>query len=366
MKRYLILILLMSLSALTAFAQLDLQSVAIIRLTRTEPITVRQLRAELETLAWQELTPRLRRPPTSEEVSRTALSSTVEQRRQVLDVMINERLALQAAARDGINVKDNELNQHIQQLRQQMAQSIGRMPTDAEFATAIRNETGQDFPAFRETLRRQAIVQRYMMSQKEHLFRNIPEPTEAEILNLYNLSRADFVRPDTVRFTMIQVPFGSDAASRTRAREVANGLTQQIGNNPARFDEAVMRAQLPNSGYQAGDGGFLPRNMQAQQMTGAEFMNVAFSLQRGEVSRLIEGPRAYHIIKVTETYPQTALGLDDILDLGSRITVRQFIWRNLFQQRQQEVMVRAQQELITGLRAGNPPPFQIMENNLNW
>jgi len=366
MKRYLILFILMSFSALTAFAQLDLQSVAIVRLTRTEPITVRQLRAELETLAWQELAPRLRRAPTAEEVSRTALSSTVEQRRQVLDVMINERLALQAAERDRITVTDIELNQHIQQLRQQMAQGLGRMPTDAEFATAIRNETGQDFPAFRETLRRQAIVQRYMMSQKEHLFRNIPEPTEAEIVNLYNLSRAEFVRPDTVRFTMIQVPFGSDAASRTRASEVANGLTRQIGNNPARFDEAVMRAQLPNSGYMAGDGGFLPRNMQARQMTGAEFMDVAFSLQRGEVSRLIQGPRAYHIIKITETYPQTALELDDILDLGSRMTVRQFIWRNLFQQRQQEAMARAQQELIVGLRSGTPPPFQIMENNLNW
>jgi len=223
MKRYTILFLLMGLTAVTAFAQIDLQSVAIVRLTRSEPITVRQLRTELEVLAWQELAPRLRRPPTAEEVSRTALSSTIEQRRQVLDVMINERLALQAAERDRVTVADSELNQHIQQLRQQMAQGLGRMPTDAEFATAIRNETGQELPAFRETLRRQAIVQRYMMSQKEHLFRNIPEPTEAEIVNFYNLSRADFVRPDTVRFTMIQVPFGSDAASRTRAREVANG-----------------------------------------------------------------------------------------------------------------------------------------------
>jgi len=366
MKRCLILFLLTGLTAVTAFAQIGLQSVAIVRLTRTEPITVRQLQAELETLAWQDLAQRNRRPPSADEVSRTALSSSIEMRRQVLDVMINERLALQAAERDRITVTDNEINQHIQQLRQQMAQSLGRMPTEAEFATAIRNETGQDFPAFRDTLRRQAIVQRYLMSEKEHVLRNIPEPTEAEILNFFNLARTDFVRPDTVRFTMIQVPFGADATSRSRAREVANGLTQQIGTSPARFDEAVMRAQLPNSGYMAGDGGFLPRNLQAQQMTGAEFMNVAFSLRQGEVSRLIEGPRAYHIIKITETYPQAALGLDDILDLGSRMTVRQFIWRNLFQQRQQETMMRAQQELILRLRTGTPPPFQVMENNLNW
>jgi len=278
--------------------------------------------------------------------------------------MINERLALQAAARDGINVTDNELNQHIQQLRAQMAQGMGRMPTEEEFAAAIRNETGQEFPAFRETLRRQAIVQRYMMTQKEPMFRNVPEPTEAEIINVFNLSRAEFVRPDTVRFSMILVPFGPNAAARTRATEVVTTLDRDIAANPGRFDQAVMRAQLPNSGYQAGDGGFLPRNMQAQQMTGAAFMNTAFSLNQGEVSRVIEGPRAYHIIKITETHPQASLGLDDILDLGSRMTVRQFIWQNLFQQRQHEIMARAQQELIAELRSGNP--FQIMENNLNW
>ncbi|MCL2380894.1 MAG: peptidylprolyl isomerase [Treponema sp.] len=203
-----------------------------------------------------------------------------------------------------------------------------------------------------------------MMTQKEPLFRNIPEPTEAEIVNFYNLSRADFVRPDTVRFSMILVPFGPDAASRARARDTANRLDQEIGGNSGRFDQAVMRAQLPNSGYQGGDGGFLPRNMQAQQMTGVEFMNTAFSLGEGEVSRLVEGLRAYHIIKVTEVFPQANLELDDILDLGSRITVRQFIWRTLFERRQQEVLARATQDLITELRAGNP--FQIMENNLNW
>jgi hypothetical protein len=34
------------------------------------------------------------------------------------------------------------------------------------------------------------------------------------------------------------------------------------------------------------------------------------------------------------------------------------------QQRQQEAFVRASQELVQELRAGNS--FQIMENNLNW
>jgi len=364
MKRIVYFVLLFPCLAVTVFAQADLQPAAIVRLTRSEPITVRQLRTEMEKLAWQELAQLARRVPPQAEVSRAALNSTMEQRRQVLDMMINERLVLQAAERDRITVSENDLNQQLQQLKTQMAQIIGHIPSDDEFALAVKNETGQDFPVFRETMRRQSIVQRYLTTKKEAVFRSVSEPTEAEILNLYNLSRADFVRPDTVRFSMVQIPYGPDAASRASARRLADNLAREIGTDPANFDAVVLRANTPNSGFEAAVGGFLPRNIQAQQVTGPQFMETAFNLRQGQVSGLIEGPQAYHFIKVTETYAQVNLGIDDVFDLASRMTVRQFIHGNMIQQRQQEAIARATQELIGELRTGNP--FDIMENNLNW
>ena len=364
MKRFLILFLLAILTGVTVFAQSDLQPVAIVRLTKSEPITVKQLKGELEKMAWQNLAPTLRRVPTAAEVNRAAQNATVADRRQILDMMINERLALQAAERDRLTITDTELNQQIQQLKTQMAQTIGRQPSEDEFAQAIKNETGQDYPVFREQLKRQATVQKYLMSKKENQFRSIQEPTEADIVNYYNLSKAQFIRPDTVRFSMIQVPYGADAAAKTKAKELADRLMREIGTSASKFDEAVMKGQAPNSGYQAGDGGYLPRNVQAQQAAGAEFINTAFSLKQGEVSKLIEGIQGYQIIKITETYAQKSLELDDIVQPGSRATVRQFIGQNLFQQRQQETLARATNELVTELRTGNP--FQIMEANLNW
>ena len=364
MKRIIFFVLLIVLTGLTAFAQADLQPVAIVRLTRSEPITVRQLRTELEKLAWQGFASRNGRIPTAQELNREVQNFTLSDRRNILEMIINERLALQAAERDRITFTENELNQAVNMLRSQMAQGIGRQPTEEEFAMAIRNETGQDFPAFRESLRRQSIANKYLMTTKSDIFGSIQMPTEAEIVNHYNLSRADFVRPDTVRFTMIQVPYGPDAASRARARDLADRLNREIGANSSRFDEAVMRGQAPNSGYQAGDGGYLPRNPMAQQIVGEDFMNTAFSLRQGEVSRLIEGNPGFQIIKITETLPQAMLGMDDIMDPGTRMTVRQFIGSSILQQRQQETIMRATQELIAELRTGNP--FQIMEQNLNF
>jgi parvulin-like peptidyl-prolyl isomerase len=365
MKRSLILFLLTLLTGITAFAQSDLQPVAIVRLTRSEPITVKQLKSDLERVAWQTLIARLGRVPTTAEINKEVQSYNLEEKRKVLDAIINEKLAMQAAERDRITVSDNEVEQQITQLRAQMAQGIGRQPTNDEFAIAIKNETGQDIPAFRDYLKKQAVIQKYLLEKKKNLFSSIKEPTEAEILNQYNLSKAQFVRPDTVRFDMIQVAYGADTASKLKAKELVDRLNRDIGSNPSKFDEAVLRGKGPNSGYQAGDGGYLPRNQLAQQRAGADFINAAFSLKQGEVSQVIEGIQGYQIIKITQTLPMKALELDEIIDPGTpRVTVRQFIGTNLLQQRQQETVLKATQELITELRTGNS--FQVMDNNLNW
>jgi parvulin-like peptidyl-prolyl isomerase len=350
MKRLIISLVLCFSAAFTGFAQTDLQPVAIVRLTKSEPITVKQLKVEVEKMEKQ-----------------AGRSLTSAERKQVLDVMINEKLAIQAAERDRITVSENELNQQIQQLRTNMAQAAGRQPTEAEFATAVRNETGLEMPAFRDQVRRQYLVQKYLMSKKQNLLESAKAPTEDEIVTFYNNAKSQFVRPETVRLSMILVPFGANAADRTKARDLANRLVQEIGSNAAKFDEAVMKGQSPGSGYQSGSS-YLPRTPQAQQTLGQELINVAFSLKQGEISRLVESPQGYHILKVTETYDVKILNLDDVISPDSRVTVRNYINQGLGQQRQQAVIDRAQQELINELRVGSDrkETFQVFENNLKW
>jgi len=347
MKRIAIFTLFSLFLTVWCFAQSDLQPAAIVNLVRSEPITVKQLRTEVERM---------------EKAARRSLND--KERRDVLDSMINERLAIQAAEKEKITVSESEVNQQINQLKNQMVQAIGRQPTDAEFATAIKNETGLEMPAFRDQARRQLLTQKYLMSKKQSVFENIKVPTDADIVNAYNLTKAQFVRPDTVRFSMIQVEYGPDAASKTKAKDLADRLIREIGTSPSKFDEVVLRGQSPNSGYQAGDGGYLPRNMEAAQVVGQEFITTAFNLKQGDVSKLMEGVRGYQIIKVTETYAQKNLELDDIFQLGSRMTVRNYIGNSLLQERQMEALKKATEELVTELRAGKT--FQIFERNLNW
>lgn len=345
MKRILCFFIFFAAAAGLVFGQADLQAVAIVQLIRSEPITVKQFRTEIARIETQ---------------NRRTL--TAEERRQVLDLMINERLAMQAAERDKISLTDGEINQQLQQLRNSMTQSLGRQPTEAEFAQAVRNETGLDLPAFREQLRKQLTIQKYIIEKKRDTFSAIAAPTEQEIANSYTLLKSQLVRPDTVRFSMIQVPF-TDAASKIKAKEIADRLVREIGTNPAKFDEALLKGQIPNGEYQAGDGGYLPRNLQAQQAYGLDFVTTAFTLKQGEVSRLLESPRGFHVIKITETYEQKNLELGDIFQLGTVVTVRDYIGNSILQERQQVAIEVATQELVTELRTGTP--YQINEAYLN-
>jgi parvulin-like peptidyl-prolyl isomerase len=367
MKRLISVLIAVVFTAAAGFAQMDLQEAARIRLIRTEPITVRHLRLEAQKLVWGQLRQSLRRQPTTEEINNVIQTMPREQKRQILDRMINDRLAVQAAERDKITVTDNEINSQLDRIRENMRLSIGRRPTDAEFAAAVRGETGQEVPAFREDLRKQMVLQKYINFKYENQFKALAV-TDEEIQNYYFLRKSQLIRPETVRVSMIQVPF-TDAASKTRAKELAERLVREIGSNPARFDETSAKGAAPDSGYQAGDAGYLPRNPQSQQMVGTEFLNAAFSLKQGEVSKLIENERGYHIIKVTETYEQKNLELDDIYQLGANVTVREYIRGGLLQEKEMVLLEKVTQELVTELRTGsnpNNPPYEIFENNLNW
>ncbi|MCL2834875.1 MAG: peptidyl-prolyl cis-trans isomerase, partial [Treponema sp.] len=186
--------------------------------------------------------------------------------------------------------------------------------------------------------------------------------TDQEVQNSYNLYKSQMVRPDTVRFSMILVPF-TDAASKAKAKVIADRLANDIGTSAAKFDEAMLKGQVPNSDYQAGDAGYLPRNPQALQVVGADFINMAFSLKQGEVSKMTETSNGYQMIKITETYLQKNLELDDIFDLNSRMTVRDYIKNSIISERQNAVVQQATQEIVTELRTGTP--YQIIEANLN-
>ncbi|MDR1257408.1 MAG: hypothetical protein LBJ86_06645, partial [Spirochaetaceae bacterium] len=100
---------------------------------------------------------------------------------------------------------------------------------------------------------------------------------------------------------------------------------------------------------------------------GQVFLDKAFALEQGKISEVLEIPsgpaRGYYIIKVTGKYPKKFLTLDDT-HLGYGETVRVVLREAIMQRKQQDIIIRAQQELVDELRTGSP--YKIFEENLNY
>jgi len=338
MKRT-IFILLGLLTAVCGFSQTGLQPAAIINLIRTEAITVNELRSMVQQY---------------EQAQGRAL--TQSERLQVLEAMIGEKLILQAAERDRVVATVNEVNS---QLRASLAEQIGRQPTNEEYESVLR-ENNIDL----EQARQQLTIQNYILNKKGAMINN-PNltPTEAEIATYYNLNRSEFIRQETIRVSRILVPYGFDAAARTRARTLVDSLYREINNDPAKFDEVAARGN-ESLGYIGGDSGYLPRSAEGLQSVGQQFMDIAFNLRQGQVSQVIEGLDGFQIIKVTENYSFAVLQLSDVIYPGQRATVRDYIQQGLLYRKQQEAFILARQELINEERGR--AQVQVLENNIRW
>jgi parvulin-like peptidyl-prolyl isomerase len=352
MKRLFFTILFLAAGFPVLFAQNEAQTVAIIELIKKEPITVRQLKAELTPL----------------EQARGRPYSAAE-RRAALDELANQRLILQAAERDRIAVSESEIDAA---LRESLSQQSGRALTDAEYAQAMQ-QLGANAAAVRQNVSKQLLMQKYLMSKKQAQINAVRQPTDEDVLNWFNLNKAKMVRPDMVRLNLISVPYGPDSASKVRAKGIADRLAREIGGSASKFDEAVLKGRAtgtgngsaPESSYVSTRGFYVSRTEEVQQAVGERFLTVAFSLEQGAVSPLIENDLAYQFIKVTEVYPQKSLELDDIMDPANPVLVRQYIRQGIMTERFQVAVDQALKELIDDLRKSRNA-VTIYEQYLNW
>jgi parvulin-like peptidyl-prolyl isomerase len=338
--------------ALSLFGQIDAQTVAMINLIRQEPITVRQLKATVATLEQTE-----------------GRSLTVAERREALNMMVNERLVLQAAERDRVTVSETEIDSA---LRNYLAQQAGRALTDAEYNQVLARE-GTNLATIRQQASKQLIMQKYLMAKKGDQINAVREPAEAEIARWYNINKSELRWPDIVGLSLIAVPYGADSTTKAQARETANRLLREIGTNAAKFDEAVLRGLATSSGVASAGANdyvstrklYIRRTQEFLQGVGENFFSTAFSLKQGEVSPLIEGIAAYQIIKVTEIYQQKFLELEDIVDPENPIRVREYIRQILVAEQQELLLNQSYSELVTELRGGRNV-VTVYDQYLTW
>lgn len=332
-------------------AQSDLQPIANVKLQKTEPITLKQLKLRVD--AYQK------------ELGR---AMTLDERKKVLDIVINERLVVQAAEKEGIKIADSEVNQSFAQI---ISQQVGKPTTEIEFAQMIKKKSGMSLDEYMRTnngmnvadyknfLKSQLVAQRYVMAKKQTEIQNAPAPGDADIRAYYDLNKQNFVQPDIAKLFLVLVPKGdAPSAAEVKLRE----FQKQLKDKPDSAAEIKIRSQAPNAGYNSTNM-FVHKNAAAAKQLGIgmDALLKIFTMDVGAVSDVTETATDYQCFIVQEKYAAKILELSDVVKPGTTVTVYEYIRGNMITQAQNKAINAALVQLINELR--KPENFQILKSD---
>ena len=204
--------------------------------------------------------------------------------RQVLENMIINKLQLHFAAVTGIQVDDGTLNQTISKIASQNKVTL------SQFREILEKE-GYDYKRFREDIRNEIALSRLKQRQVD----NRVTVTDSEIDNYLSNEQVQGVLENEYRLSHILIAFpeGATDEEKDQAKLVANKVLDDLASGS---DFATLATNISDD-QQAQAGGDLGWRTEGEIPT--LFADQIKNMKEGEVSKLIESPSGFHIIKLT-------------------------------------------------------------------
>lgn len=202
---------------------------------------------------------------------------------QQLHRLVDRRLQEQAAAQDGITVTDAELHQALEDIK-----TRNRFASNEALATALAAE-GLTVEQYRRQLRSELLVAKLVNRKVRSTVVISPE----EEHRYYNQHLDEFALPGRVKLR--QIFFAAPAANaeeHANARTKAQTILEELKKG-ADFDRMARRY---SDGPEAKEGGLLGWFTPGVLMP--QLDQAAFALQDGQISKVIEGPQGWHILKM--------------------------------------------------------------------
>ena len=246
--------------------------------------------------------------------------------RGILDQLIEMRLLEQEAASRNIKATDAEIQQGIDQMKQQA-------PSPEAFTKALasRKMTEADL---RAEARQRLAVDKLLTTEVE------PKAVvgEADIADFYKKNPQFFMQPESLRASHILLKADTPEA-KAAAKTKADDLLRQIQGG-ADFATLAKQHSADGSAAAGGDLGFFPRGQMVKP-----FEDAAFALKAGEVSGVVETEFGYHIIKAAEHRTARTVPLAEVSDRIAQ-ALRQQKQQQLAQEFVQSLKGKAKVEIL--------------------
>jgi peptidyl-prolyl cis-trans isomerase D len=219
---------------------------------------------------------------------------------------------LQALVTDGVQVSPSELEERYR---------LDHERADLAFVRTAAGELGKTLTISDEDLEKHLgehadryrvptrLRARYVTYRPADFLSQV-ELKEGDVSEYYELHKEDrFTDPEQVRARHILVKVAPDATedAKAAARKKAQDLLAAVKAGGDFAAIAKKSSEDPGSAAKGGDLGFFARGRMAP-----EFENVAFTLEPGGVSDVVETAFGFHVIKVEEHRPGGAKPLDAV------------------------------------------------------
>lgn len=338
MKKIAIVFMMLLMTAGALFAQSDLQALAVVKLNKSETITLKQLKSRCDIYKKQ--------------LGRTL---TTEEKKKILDTIIDERLVLQSAQKAGLSIPDSYVDQYF---LQGVSQSIGKQVTEKELVEIIKktqnktldefllDSTGMNVTDYKAYLKNQLMLQQYVVQVNKDALQKVA-PNDDEIRLAYESNKSSFVWNDMIKVLLVIVPKGSNAEN---AKNKLSDLLNKYKDKKLTSSQIAVQAQTEGSGYQAAEI-LLPKNEQSAIGIGMTLQNLIMVFEQGEgfTSDVQETKDDYRFLSVLNKYNAKMLGISDIVQPDTTVTVYDYIRSSLTQQKQAAYVANAAQELAKNL-----------------
>ena len=232
-------------------------------------------------------------------------------RSQVLNQLIDEKLIVAEAKRQGITVSDAEVNKQVEQA---IAEARQRLGGDAAFAEQLRREN-LTLDALRQKYK--AEVQRQMTAQKlvqKQIPRRPVPQAEAEAYFKANPSKFPKM-PAEVQVSVIQIPPAADSAAAAKGLATAREARKRILAGEKFAKVAAELSEDPTSARSGGDLGFFTSGSMEPA-----FEKTAFSQPLNQVSEPVRTLYGWHLIETLERdAAKTRAGADSVGPDGQKV-----------------------------------------------
>ena len=235
-------------------------------------------------------------PSVAEQYKKQLREQALEQliRRQLLDEKIKEA---------NITITDEQVMNQINQIAS--AQNM----TLEDFKNTME-QYNRNFDQVKEDVRKALSRNKFMEAQ----WAGQIDATEEEAKKYYDENKKRFDVPEQVRVSHILIQFqladpNADPNDvKAKAKVKAQDLLQQIKNGADFAELAKTHSDCP-SAPKGGDLGFFPRGE-----TTPQFEKVAFGLEIGQISDIVETEYGYHIIKAMDHKDASVVSFEQAKD----------------------------------------------------